>query len=77
MNQNGHNTILLYYRDTLIGLRGPDFVLLMCDRSAARSIIAYKHDEDKMLPLDDYKLLAQAGMLMQFNVYKTVLLSYC
>lgn len=35
--------------------------MLLADRSAARSIVAYKHDEDKLLPLDQYKLLGQAG----------------
>ena len=35
--------------------------MLAADQSAARSILVFKTDEDKMVPLDDTKLVAMAG----------------
>ena len=35
--------------------------MMAADCSAARSILVFKMDEDKMLPIDDTKLLAMAG----------------
>ncbi len=34
--------------DVAFGLTGADFVLLVTDRTQARSIITYKRDEDKV-----------------------------
>jgi 20S proteasome subunit beta 4 len=47
--------------DSLIGFVGADYVLLAADSSQARSILMMKTDEDKILVLDDHKLLAAAG----------------
>jgi hypothetical protein len=34
--------------DSIFGLTGSGFTLLAADCSAVRSILAYKHDEDKV-----------------------------
>jgi 20S proteasome alpha/beta subunit len=47
--------------DTLLGIKGDGFVLLAADASAARSILVFKTDQDKIAPLDSHKLLAAAG----------------
>jgi len=47
--------------EALFGVVGKDFVLLAADRNAARSIVQYKADEDKLTRLDDYKLLGATG----------------
>jgi 20S proteasome subunit beta 4 len=47
--------------DCAIGLVGKDFVMFMTDMTVARSIVAFKHDEDKIKRLDKTKLLATAG----------------
>jgi 20S proteasome subunit beta 4 len=49
--------------DHLIGLVGKDFALVAADRKVAHSIIAVKNDEDKILALDQHKLLACGGEL--------------
>lgn len=43
--------------DTLIGIVGKDFTLLAADASAARSIIVFKSTEDKILQLDNSKIV--------------------
>ncbi|XP_039268383.1 proteasome subunit beta type-2-like [Styela clava] len=45
----------------LIGIRGPDFVLLAADTSAARSIVVFQQDEDKMVKLGSNTLMAVSG----------------
>jgi 20S proteasome subunit beta 4 len=47
--------------ESLIGIVGKDFTLIGADTSAARSIVVFKTTEDKILELDDFKLLAAAG----------------
>ena len=47
--------------EALFGIVGKDFVLLAADRNAARSIVQYKADEDKLTELDQYKLLGATG----------------
>jgi 20S proteasome subunit beta 4 len=49
--------------DHIIGLVGDGYVLVAADRKVAHSIIAVKHDEDKILALDSHKLLACGGEL--------------
>uniref|UniRef100_A0A7S3NPS0 Proteasome subunit beta n=1 Tax=Aureoumbra lagunensis TaxID=44058 RepID=A0A7S3NPS0_9STRA len=44
------------------GLVGQNFTIVASDRSAARSIVVYKQDEDKVKVLDDHKLLGSAGV---------------
>jgi len=47
--------------DSIFGLVGADYVLIAADASAARSILVFKHDQDKIMELDSHKLLAGAG----------------
>ncbi len=49
--------------DHLIGFVGNGFALVAADRKVAHSIICVKNDEDKILPLDQHKLLACGGEL--------------
>eukprot|EP00696_Hemimastix_kukwesjijk_P017428 gnl/Hemi2/6108_TR2111_c0_g1_i1.p1 gnl/Hemi2/6108_TR2111_c0_g1~~gnl/Hemi2/6108_TR2111_c0_g1_i1.p1 ORF type:complete len:193 (-),score=67.68 gnl/Hemi2/6108_TR2111_c0_g1_i1:204-782(-) len=58
--------------DTVIGLVGDGFVLLAADASANHSILSLKQDEDKILVLDNHKILAangDAGDRTQFCEY--------
>jgi 20S proteasome alpha/beta subunit len=48
--------------DSVFGLVGADFAIIASDSSAARSILVFKHDEDKIMKLDDHKLLVGAGV---------------
>jgi len=47
--------------DTLIGLVGDGYTLIAADASAARSIMVFKTNEDKIMQLDSHKLMAAAG----------------
>lgn len=47
--------------DSIFGLVGDGYALIAADASAARSILVFKHDHDKIMQLDTYKLLAGAG----------------
>ena len=47
--------------DTLMAIKGKDYVLMVCDTSAAFSIIRLKDDEDKLLEVDDDKLMGASG----------------
>lgn len=47
--------------DFLMGIKGPDFVLLCSDTAAAHSIITIKQDEDKLVPIDSHKLFGISG----------------
>ena len=49
--------------DHLLGLVGDGYALVAADRKVNHSIIAVKHDEDKILPLDESKLLGCVGEL--------------
>uniref|UniRef100_UPI0037E93B27 proteasome subunit beta type-2 n=1 Tax=Semicossyphus pulcher TaxID=241346 RepID=UPI0037E93B27 len=56
----------------LIGIQGPDFVLVASDNVAASSIIQMKHDYDKMFKLSEKILLlcvGEAGDTVQFAEY--------
>ncbi|XP_014352727.1 proteasome subunit beta type-2 isoform X1 [Latimeria chalumnae] len=56
----------------LVGIQGPDFVLVAADMVAASSIIKMKHDYDKMFKLSDKILLmciGEAGDTVQFAEY--------
>ena len=46
-----------------MGIKGKDFVLVAGDTSATQQIITIKHDEDKLVPIDDHKLMCLSGML--------------
>jgi len=49
--------------DHLLGMVGDGYALVAADRKVNHSIIAVKHDEDKILPLDGSKLLGCVGEL--------------
>ncbi|KAJ1409973.1 nucleophile aminohydrolase [Ochromonadaceae sp. CCMP2298] len=58
--------------DTVFSLVGDGFALVVADASAARSILVFKHDEDKILALDSHKLMVGAGVpadCATFNEY--------
>lgn len=58
--------------DYFMGIKGPDFVMVCSDTSAAHSIITIKHDEDKIVPIDDHKvfcLSGEAGDRVNFSEY--------
>lgn len=47
--------------DSLIAVSGRDFVLMASDVTSARSIVVMKEDMDKIMELDEHKLLGFAG----------------
>lgn len=47
--------------DAVIGFTGADYVLIAADGNSGRSIIMYKRDEDKIIPLGKSMLLGAAG----------------
>ena len=47
--------------DLVMGIQGRGFVLLLADAEVGRSVLSYKHDEDKIVQVDDRQLLACAG----------------
>ena len=49
------------YRNLLTNSYFYRYVIVAADASAARSILVFKHDEDKIMVLDSHKLLAGAG----------------
>mmetsp|Transcript_36896 Transcript_36896/g.73431 ORF Transcript_36896/g.73431 Transcript_36896/m.73431 type:complete len:193 (-) Transcript_36896:155-733(-) len=58
--------------DSVFALVGNGFAIVAADASAARSILVFKHDEDKILELDSHKLLVGAGVpadCANFNEY--------
>mmetsp|Transcript_21175 Transcript_21175/g.49744 ORF Transcript_21175/g.49744 Transcript_21175/m.49744 type:complete len:195 (-) Transcript_21175:67-651(-) len=47
--------------DTVIGCVGKGFSMLIADKTQARSILTYKHDEDKITALNKHVMAAAAG----------------
>ena len=47
--------------DVLIGFTGGDYAMVLTDTAAARSIVVFKNNEDKILGLDHFKLLGMSG----------------
>lgn len=47
--------------DTIIGITGKDFVLLVSDASVGRSIVVFKQDEDKMEQISNRVVMAMSG----------------
>eukprot|EP00472_Partenskyella_glossopodia_P004244 CAMPEP_0197534802 /NCGR_PEP_ID=MMETSP1318-20131121/48396_1 /TAXON_ID=552666 /ORGANISM="Partenskyella glossopodia, Strain RCC365" /LENGTH=192 /DNA_ID=CAMNT_0043092199 /DNA_START=212 /DNA_END=790 /DNA_ORIENTATION=+ len=47
--------------DIILGLVGKDYVMTVADRAQARSIVVFKHDEDKIFELDGHMVMATAG----------------
>jgi len=58
--------------DSLIAIKGKDYVLVAADSGAARFILKMKENEDKIVALDNSKLLAGSGPVgdrVQFSEY--------
>lgn len=47
--------------DSVFGICGHDWVIIASDTAVNRSIFTLKHDEDKIMVLDKYKVLGAAG----------------
>ena len=47
--------------DTVFGISGKDWVLIVTDTAVNRSIFTLKHDEDKIMNLNNYKIVGAAG----------------
>jgi 20S proteasome subunit beta 4 len=47
--------------DFLMGIKGPDFVIVASDTAAVQQVIAIKHDEDKIVPIDTHKVMGVSG----------------
>jgi len=58
--------------DSLIAIKGKDYVIVAADSGATRSILKLKENEDKIVALDSSKLLAGSGPVgdrVQFSEY--------
>ncbi|XP_003727222.1 proteasome subunit beta type-2-like [Strongylocentrotus purpuratus] len=56
----------------LLGIQGPDYVLLASDMNAGRSVFVFKHDQEKMFPLSSKLLMlcaGESGDTVQFAEY--------
>ena len=47
--------------DTVFGIAGTDWVLIVTDTAVNRSIFSLKHDEDKITTLSQFKIVGSAG----------------
>ena len=47
--------------DTVFGIAGRDWVLIVTDTAVNRSIFSLKHNEDKIVHLNNYKMVGAAG----------------
>lgn len=47
--------------DAIFGICGKDWVIVASDTSVNRSIFTLKHNEDKIMQLNNFKLMAAAG----------------
>lgn len=47
--------------DFLMGIKGPDFVVVASDTAAVQQIITIKHDEDKIVAIDSHKVMGISG----------------
>ncbi|CAM9183261.1 unnamed protein product [Chrysoparadoxa australica] len=55
--------------DSLVGVCGKDFVVIAADGQVARSILVYQREVDKIVQLDDKKLLAAGGPQADCNMF--------
>ncbi|XP_006825580.1 proteasome subunit beta type-2-like [Saccoglossus kowalevskii] len=58
--------------ECLIGIQGPDFVLVASDTVSARSVLVFKQDQDKMFKLSDKLVMlcvGESGDTVQFAEY--------
>jgi 20S proteasome alpha/beta subunit len=47
--------------DTIIGIKGADYVLLASDLNTAFSIVRLSDTEEKLMDLDEHKVIGSAG----------------
>ena len=47
--------------DTVFGIAGKEWVLVVTDTAVNRSIFSLKHDEDKIMDLNQFKVVGAAG----------------
>ena len=47
--------------DSIFGICGTDWLIIATDTSVNRSIFTLKHDEDKIMVLDSFKILGASG----------------
>ena len=47
--------------DSVFGICGKDWLIVASDQAVNRSIFTLKHNEDKIMVLDNYKILGAAG----------------
>lgn len=67
-----HRVVSASNMECLIGIQGPDFVLVASDSGSGRSIIRMKDDQDKMFKLSSKLLMlvtGEAGDTVQFAEY--------
>ena len=58
-----------------LALVGDGYTLVAADRNAARSIICFKKDEDKVTVLDSHKIMGSSGAIRRPAVPSTRLVS--
>ena len=47
--------------DTCFGIAGMDWVVIVTDTAVNRSIFTLKHDEDKIMNLNNFKIVGCSG----------------
>ena len=47
--------------DSTFGIAGMDWAMVVCDTAVNRSIFTLKHDEDKIVALNNYKIMGCSG----------------
>ena len=60
--------------DSLFGICGRDWVIICADTSVNRSIFNLKNDEDKIMQLNQYKILACSGEQTQRYQYSNLMM---
>jgi 20S proteasome subunit beta 4 len=58
--------------DSIVGFTGKDYTIIMADAGIARSIVRMKEDEDKIMTLDQSKMMGTSGPVgdrVQFGEY--------
>ena len=53
-----------------LALVGDGYTLVAADRNAARSIICFKKDEDKVTVLDSHKIMGSSGALPRLEALR-------
>ena len=55
--------------DSVFGFVGDGYCIIGADAAAARSIVVFQHDHDKIMELDDCKLLGKSGTPADNDVF--------